>query len=99
MSLLDGLALALFPCLVVNWGTFAMFALIGRARPSNPATDRFWLSLGIAVANSALALLAVSYFWRLSLGPEFNALLLTLPVFALTAVNVAALWLTWRRGW
>lgn len=100
MSLVSLLALLLFPCLLINWATFVLFAVIARRYTDVRAIlDRRWLSLGIAVANSGLAILAISYFWRLQLGPELNALLLTVPVYALTIVNVVALWLTWRRSW
>ena len=100
MSLVALLGLLLFPCLVINWATFVLFVAIARAhRGIRAIIDRRWLSLGIAILNTAFALLALSYFWRLSLGPEINALLLASPVYVLTAVNVIALVLTWRRGW
>lgn len=94
------LGLLLFPCLLINWLTFGLFVMIARVHPGiRTILDRRWLSLGIAVLNTTFAILALSYFWRLSLGPEVNALLLAGPVYVLTIVNVVALWLTWRRGW
>lgn len=94
------LALILVPCLVVNWVAFILFAALAKAhRNIRALTDRRWLSLGIAVLNTTFVILALTYYWRLSLGAEVSSLLFVLPVYALTLVNVVALWLTWRRKW
>ena len=100
MSLVDVLAGGLPLTAIVNWLTFGVAAVAARRHPDvRSLTDRFWLSLGIAVLSTSLVILALTYFIRLSLGLEINALLLSAPVYALTAVNLVFLYLTMRGRW
>lgn len=100
MTIIDLLALGMFVTLAVNWVTVTVIGVTERRHPDiKTLTDRRWVSLGIAALSTALSLLAVSYLTRQSFGPVVNVLLLTVPTYALTLVNVAFLWLTWKGRW
>ena len=100
MTLIDLLAAGLILPFVVNWLAFVVVAYVERQHPgSKTLTDRRWLSLGIAGASTALGVLAVSYFARITVDAPVFALLLTVPLYSLTAVNVVFLTLTARGKW
>lgn len=100
MTIVDLLALGVFVTLAINWLTVLVVAAAEHRHPGiKTLTDRRWVSLGIAALSTTFAILAVSFLSRQSLGPLVNVLLLTGPVYALTAINVVFLWLTWKGRW
>ncbi len=100
MTIIDWLAAGLVVPFVVNWLAFVVLAVANHRNPGiRTLSDRRWVALGIAASSTAFALLAGSYFTHISLDALAFALLLTVPLYALTAVNGVFLYLTWRGRW
>lgn len=100
MTLLDLLAAGVPTTLLVNWPVFAVCAYVAHRHPgSRTLIDRRWVSLAIALGSTALTMVVIAYFGHVSLGRDMTAVLLALPVYALTCVNAIFLWLTARGKW
>lgn len=86
--------------LFVNWPAFGIVALVAHRKPGIRALiDRRWLSLGIALLSTTFSVLAFGFFAHVEFGAVIYSLLLTAPVYVLTAVNAVFLWLTIRGKW
>jgi hypothetical protein len=83
----------------INWATWA--ALRRLAAPGEPRSlqDRRWVALGIALLSTSLTGLGIAYLVGRPIAPEIFAALLVAPVYALTAVNLVWLWLTYTGRW
>ena len=100
MSLVDVLAAGLPVTMLVNWPVFLVCAYVARRHPGiRTLVDRRWVSLGIAVSSTALTIVAIAYFGHLSLGSNVLALLFSVPIYLLTAVNTVFAYLTWKGDW
>jgi hypothetical protein len=97
---IDVLLLALAVSFAINWITFAVVWLVARQhRDIRALNDRRWISFGIALGTTGLVVLGINYYARIPFGPVLNTLLLVVPIYVLTAVNVVFLVLTARGRW
>jgi hypothetical protein len=100
VNLIDLLALGLIVAFFIDWSAFAVvFAVERRNRGIRTLTDRKWASLGIALGSSALVVLSVAYYLHANVGPTLGTVLLVVPVYVLSLVNVVFLYLTARGKW
>lgn len=103
MSLITLMALGLPFTPIINWAAFAVcFFAARRKRGIRALIHMRWVSFGIALMSTGLAVLAVAFFdwpFPFSVGPEMFAALIALPMYLLSAINVVFLVMTVRGSW